>query len=68
MSLQLTLVIALIFVASCYLSWRGWRAWSKAAKGCAGGCHCTDAAPPQKQSTDQLVSISRDRLDLRNKA
>jgi hypothetical protein len=68
MSLQLALVIGLVFFASCYLGWRGWRVWTKAAKGCGGGCHCSNTAQAPEQPTGPLVSISRDRLDLRNKA
>lgn len=67
MSLQLTLVIALVFFASCYLGWRGWRVWTKAAKGCGGGCGCGSGSQGA-ETTEGLVSISSDRLDLRKKS
>ncbi len=42
---QTIAVLIVVALASCYLSWRGWRMWSGAKRGCSTGCGCGSAVP-----------------------
>ena len=65
MNWQLTAVLAIVFLAGGYLSWRSWRAWIKAGRGCSGGCGCASTANSADNGATKTVLISRDSLKLR---